>query len=113
MKKWSDRVKWGPIPEHMRGGVIRYVENGIPPGHFLQAIFCDSLVEACGRGDAENLALIPAYAKLLVNQCPALCWGSPGDYRQWVGRGGINGNAKHEPLPVHEWSRWADQDHQD
>jgi hypothetical protein len=25
-------------------------------------------------------------------------------------RGGINGNIMHKPLPVREWSRWADQE---
>jgi hypothetical protein len=109
--KWSDRVNWYAIPEHMRAGIVRYVERGVPPGHFLTAIFEDSLVGAVKHADTENLALIPAYAKLLVNQCPALCWGSPGDYREWIERGGIEGNRKHEPLPVHEWSRWADQEY--
>jgi hypothetical protein len=110
--KWSDNVKWGSIPEHMRG-VIRYVESGVPSGHFLEAVFGNNLLEACNRGDAENLALIPSYARLMVCECPALCFGSPAYVRDWIARGGINGNKSHEPLPVHEWSRWADQDHQD
>jgi hypothetical protein len=109
--KWSDKVNWGTIPERMRGGVIRYVEQGIPPGHFLQALFEDSLVGAVKQADSENVRLLREYADLLSNQCPALCWGSPGDYRQWIGRGGINGNDKHEPLPVHQWGRWADQEY--
>lgn len=111
MKAWSDNVKWETIPESMRGGVIRYIENGIPPGHFLQAIFKNDLIEACSRGDAENLALITTYVKLLWNQCPPACWGSQDHYRQWIARGGIAGNSLYTPLDPYAWSRWADQDH--
>jgi hypothetical protein len=109
--KWSDRVNWYDIPERMRGGIVRYVERGIPPGHFLQAIFSNDLMEVVARGDAENLALIPSYAKLLWNQCPSDCFGDPGLVRQWIKRGGVEGDGKHEPLPTYEWSRWADEDH--
>ena len=31
------------IPEHMRGGIERYVNHGIPPGSFLTAIICNDL----------------------------------------------------------------------
>jgi hypothetical protein len=113
MKRWSDKVKWGSIPESMRGGVIRYVENGIAPGHFLTAVLSNDLMEACNRGDTENIWLIPSYARLLVCECPPHCFGSPAYVRAWIARGGIEGNKTHEPLPVHEWSRWADQEYQD
>ena len=91
----------------MRGGIVRYVESGIPPGHFLEAVFANDLMAACARGDDENVQLLGDYAKLLVNQCPGGCWGSRQNVRDWVERGGIKGNAKHEPLPPHQWSRWA------
>jgi hypothetical protein len=109
--KWSDRVNWYDIPERMHAGVIRYVERGIPPGHFLEAIFANDLMEVVARGDEENLKRIHWYGKLLWNQCPSDCFGNPELVRQWIKRGGIMGNDKHEPLPVHEWSRWADQDY--
>lgn len=111
--KWSDKVNWYDIPESMRGGVIRYVENGTQPGHFLQAVFGNDLMEACARGDAENVRLLARYAKLLVNQCPGACFGSPGNVREWIGRGGLAGDEQHEPLPVYEWSRFADQVYRD
>jgi hypothetical protein len=109
--KWSDRVNWGAIPEHMRGGIIRYVENGVRPGHFLQAIFSNDLMAACARGDRENQLLLADYAKLLVNQCPGGCFGNATAFDEWVTRGGIEGNWKYASLPLHEWSRWADQEY--
>ena len=105
---WSDFIRWGEIPDRMHGGITRYVENGIPPGHFLQALFKNDLMEACSRGDRENLHLIPDYAKLLWNQLPSASWGSQENYREWIARGGLEGNDKHQPLPSSEWSRWAE-----
>lgn len=109
--KWSDKVKWGAIPEHMRGGVIRYVERGLPPGHFLTAVFSNDFMEMCRRADSENGRVLTEYAKLISNQCPGDCYGGPETVRHWIARGGIMGNERNEPLPVHEWSRWADQEY--
>ena len=111
--KWSDKVNWGNIPVEMRGGVIRYVERGLPPGHFLSAIFSNDLMEAASRADSENGRLFMDYAKLIHNQCPGDCWGDAKQVRAWIARGGILGNDKNEPLPVREWSRWADQEYTD
>ena len=110
---WSDKVNWYDIPERMRAGIVRYVERGVPPGHFLTAIFSNDLMEACARGDTENLKLIHCYAKLLWNQCPSDGFGSKDLVREWIKRGGIEGNDKNEPLPTYEWSRWADQAYRD
>jgi hypothetical protein len=109
--KWSDNVIWGNIPESMRGGVIRYVEQGIPPGHFLMAVFTNDFMEMARRADSENGRLFMDYAKLLANECPGDCWGSLEKVADWIKRGGIAGNRKNEPLPVHQWSRWADQEY--
>ena len=29
---------WSLIPDYMIGGLRRYIERGIPPGHFLSAV---------------------------------------------------------------------------
>lgn len=36
------------VPAHTRGGIVRYIDEGIPPGSFLTAIICNDLV-ACRR----------------------------------------------------------------
>jgi hypothetical protein len=93
----------------MREGIVLYVEKGVLPGGFLKALFSNDLMEACARADAENIRLLPSYARLLWGQCPSGCFGNPELVRLWIARGGLRGNDKHEPLPVHKWSRWADQ----
>ena len=42
------------IPEHMWGAIVRYYENGIPPGGFLEAVINNDLREACARADEIN-----------------------------------------------------------
>jgi hypothetical protein len=89
--EWNGRMKWGDIPEHMRLGIVRYVERGIPPGNFLEALIANDLMEAVRRADAESLDLIGQYAKLLYNQCPTGCRGSRANYDEWVRTGGLYG----------------------
>ncbi len=64
------------IPDRMMDGIINYIENGIIPGDFLQAIICNDLKEAVGRADDENLGNIPAFVGYFYNEAPSLCWGS-------------------------------------
>ena len=74
------------IPDHMMGGVERYIENGISPGHFLTAIITNDLREAVGRADDENVKNIPAYVGYFYNEAPLACWGSPESMKAWSNR---------------------------
>jgi len=74
----------------------RYVEGGVPPGGFLQAVLCNDLAEACSRADLENLRNIPAFAAYLHNRVP---WGAWGDYKRfeaWCVQGGKKGRDRKE-----------------
>jgi hypothetical protein len=71
------------IPERMRGAIVRYVEKRIPPGDFLSAVINNDLREACGRADAENKALLPAYVMWFYNWAPSNCWGYPDATERW------------------------------
>lgn len=82
-----------PIPERMHGGILRYLNDGVLPGDFLQAVLRDSLVDALGRADEENRALIWHYANMLYNAFPArgMAWGSTEAVAEWAAIGGLNG----------------------
>ena len=75
--------KWY-IPDRMRGGIQRYVEQGIPPGDFLTAVIQNNLFEAVGRADEENMENLPAYVAFFYNECPRLCWGSEEKMEAWI-----------------------------
>lgn len=78
----------------MRGGVRRYIEEGIPPGHFLTAVLCNDLREACGRADHTNRRLLWEYVALLYRSAPAGSWGSPEKFVAWCNRRGMAGVVK-------------------
>ena len=72
------------IPERMMGGLTRYIEEGIEPGHFLAAVICNDLREAVGRADDENIRNIPAYVGYLYNHAPSSSWGSREKFDAWI-----------------------------
>jgi hypothetical protein len=82
---------WSRLPERMHGGIRRYIENGIPPGHFLTAVICNDLREACARADDENRYLLFDYVKFFHNHAPVHCWGSEDRFNAWVQHRGLKG----------------------
>ncbi len=72
------------IPPHLEGGLTRYLEDGIPPGSFLEAVLSNDLKEACSRGDSESLAGLVDLVCWLYNHAPMNCWGSPERVRDWI-----------------------------
>jgi len=82
---------WSMLPERMHGGVRRYIEDGIPPGHFLTAVISNDLREACARADEENQRLLFDYVRFFYCHAPQSCWGSPDRFAAWVSHRGLNG----------------------
>ena len=64
------------IPGRMMGGIRRYVQYGIIPGDFLQAVISNNLVEAVKKADYGNIDNLPAYASYLHEEVPSNIWGS-------------------------------------
>ncbi len=72
------------LPEHLRGGMKRYLDAGIQPGFFLTACIENNLVEAVTRvGDTEDLRQIATY---LYTFAPAPAWGSKEKRLAWQER---------------------------
>lgn len=88
---YDERADWSAIPGHMRGGIERYVMNGVPMGGFLTAVFANDLMTACGKADEENRHAIFSYAAFLYNHVPATCKGSYEAVEAWIGHGGVAG----------------------
>lgn len=58
------------IPDRMMGGILRYIEHGVRPGDFLQAVICDSLSDATITADDENLRNLPAFGYYFYMEVP-------------------------------------------
>ena len=77
-------MDYDKLPEHCRGGMKRYIEDGVIPGKFLQKVICNDLVGALGRADSINTARIRDYADFLYNEAPTPSWGSKEKMEAWA-----------------------------
>lgn len=71
-------------PEQIKQSLALYVERGLRPGSFLEAVLCNNLMEAVGCADHINLAALPHICAYIYNEIPATCHGSPECYRDWL-----------------------------
>lgn len=74
------------VPEHLRDGLLRYIEHGISPGHFLTAVLENDLMGAVGRADSESARGLVGLCTYLYNDAPSGCHGSPEKVAAWVKR---------------------------
>lgn len=84
------------IPQHMVGGVKRYILDGIPPGGFLTALLSNDFMGAAHKADDENAACLMGWARFLYNHVPGGSFGSPACFNAWLDKGGVNGAERAE-----------------
>jgi hypothetical protein len=82
---------WNLIPSYMREGVLMYIERGVPPGSFLQAVLKNDLWRAVDCADQTNIQIVHRYVLFFYNYAPSECWGSVDAYEAWIKRGGAKG----------------------
>ena len=83
------QIDYEALPEHIRAGVQRYVERGIIPGDFLQAVICNNLKESFERADDINQNRMFDIVKFFYNEVPGSCWGSKERMMKWNEKGGL------------------------
>jgi hypothetical protein len=81
------------IPRYMREGLLRYLDQGVPVGTFLEAVLSNDLERAVLHADENNLPVLRGYIRFLRNNAPPLSYGSKAAYDQWVSSGGLRGRA--------------------
>lgn len=74
------------IPQHMLDALNRYIDHGLRPGSFLQAVISNDLHDACRRADDENIKILPAYVAYLYNERQPECWGSNKIMEEWINK---------------------------
>lgn len=79
------------IPEHMREGMLNYINLGIPTGSFLEAVLSNDLSKAFSKADSINQHRLGDIVSYVYSFAPALCHGSPEDYAGWIKIGGMKG----------------------
>lgn len=77
-------AEYDQLPEHMRDGARRYIEEGYRPGDFLMSVLCNDFVGAIGRADMLNNAVLHIWAQWLHNDIPMSAWGSVEKVEAWM-----------------------------
>lgn len=85
MTDWHAKLASSAIPHYMHGAIVRWIEDGIPPGDFLTAILSNNLRGACERADDTNRHFLFEYVFWFYNDAPSLCWGSSERVLAWRG----------------------------
>ncbi len=80
-------INYDRLPEHIRGGVQRYIEEGCPVGSFLAAVISNDLKESFGCADEVNRQRLFDIVSFFYNEAPSPCWGSPEKMRAWLKMG--------------------------
>ena len=83
-------INYSNLPHHMQGAARRYIEDGVPPGDFLELVLKNDLCGAFGRADDENTRAMREWAEWLYN-IPGNAWKSAENVTEWIEKGGING----------------------
>jgi hypothetical protein len=73
------------IDLRFREALDHWIAEACPPGGFLNAVLCNDLSDAIGRGDEFAIDNLPHIVSYLYNDCPASCWGSPAKVKAWRG----------------------------
>lgn len=82
---------WGLLPPHMVDPVRRYIEQGLHPGGFTEAVICNDLAGAFSRADSVNQDRLRNIVAFFWLYAPAECWGSKDKMVNWINKGGLHG----------------------
>jgi len=79
-----ESLKAANVPEHLRGGIVRYVQSGIIPGSFLRSVIANDLISAVCRAD-DTLAIgeLRAVCRWFLHQAPMQCHGTYFAMDEW------------------------------
>lgn len=75
---------WVLVPEHIRPGIIDYVNEHRAQGDFLMALFRNDLQQTLMRADEINLLELRRIVQFVWMNVPAPAWGSPEKVEAWL-----------------------------
>ncbi|HEY5960943.1 MAG TPA: hypothetical protein VIV60_30515 [Polyangiaceae bacterium] len=76
-------------PESVRVSILNYLERGIPPGDFVQAVLANEFVEAFCRADMNNIHAMHHIAAYVYHTVPAIAYGSRTIVKAVIEAGGV------------------------
>jgi len=76
--------KYPTISPDIVESIFRYVVHHTPTGSFLRAVLENNLKESFARADDHNQGTMFEIVKLVYNDIPMGCWGSPAEVWEWL-----------------------------
>lgn len=74
----ASQEMWETVPEHLREGLARYLDDGVIPGSFLTACLSNDLITAATHAHpALTLEDLRTLMQFIYTGCPRESWGSP------------------------------------
>lgn len=86
MSATDPRFADSAVPTHIRAGLVSYVDHGIRPGGFLQAVVSNDLAQSCAYADDVNRPALFHIVAWLSAHAPLSSWGSPALMESWIDR---------------------------
>ena len=71
-----------PVP-YMKTSVELWVEQGIRPGSFLEAVLANDFAMSAVKADRLNAKYLREWALFCLNELPDACWGSREKMKIW------------------------------
>lgn len=84
-------MNYNPVKPDTIEDILRYVNDKVPPGDFLQAVLENNLKESFQRADEDNIRSMFEIVQFIYNEIPASCWGSPEKVKKWLEKGRTDG----------------------
>jgi len=81
--------------QHFQDSIDLYVNEGIPPGHFLTACFANDLAEAVKRADLEARRELHEIVHA-IDKTPGECRGSAEKVASWIQNKAFRREARNE-----------------
>ncbi len=89
LEKYLD-IDYSKLPRVFASAVKQYIEKGLFPGAFLQALVCNDLSRTVYLAHSRFTELV-LLVRFFQNKAPAACWGSSEAMELWKARRGIRG----------------------
>ena len=78
------RLTTNMIPKNTERALDLYVNEGIRPGGFLEALLCNDLISACIRSDKENANALREIVLWCYGNLPGDSWGDKASVESWL-----------------------------
>lgn len=85
-RMWLSYLVKTEVPEHLHGGLARYLVHRIRPGSFLTAVLENDLKMAVAKADSTSRRALPELVDFLYQLAPRKSWGSVEAVEAWVKR---------------------------